>query len=688
MEKYEFTKSLPEIIDRLQAVSETYLESYDEHKAFIYLIAELFETTSEGRFQFTDGPKDGGIDFAIREPQAYSIAQCKCPSLDNPMLQPISFDSSAVDELKRAITILTDRKGEYDIKPEIKRLRGDYQRDVTADPEGTTLTAILAVLGELTVPARKTFDSYKASLRSNRIFLKLVEWKDIYHALHALEMPSDVDFEIIIHFDNPETDLLAQKDYCYVLAHASDFYDAFRKHEWNLFEWNVRFQIPNSPVNKRIVNTLMKSKGQKFFHHYNNGLLITCKNYKKDITRKRITLKGPQIVNGCQTVRAICEAYEDLSPEEQQHFREKTRVQVKIIQTIDADFIGELVISTNDQNEMNPRNLKSNTSEQREMQKLFRNLPVKWFMQRKDGEFESLRITSAKVRWFKKSDYEARPKRYRVLDNQKLAKSWYSFIGHSHKALMGGFDYFTDETEDKAYTRIFNSIPTPAFWSGFRQPNFVPKEEYFTPGIPSVYQYLLSWGIASYIDWRRISHQRNRLAAIKRGIELGSLKGDPNTGQYTCTAREVDEYLTTDSEYFLNTMLNNMREVLIELYSFVLCNKYTECSAKLCQDLITKLPRHKMFFESACDGSMLLTKQDGMSLIGPIYDFLKDCALQYFFMYQAEIKAAPRLKSYLAQRATINRFRTIVLERNQSTREYDREWKKPNLTFLESLPEP
>lgn len=422
METYDFTRSLPEIIDRLQAASETYLESYDEHKAFVFLIAELFETTLEDKFQFTDGPKDGGIDFAVRELQAYSIAQCKCPSLDNPMPQPSSFDMSAVDELMRAIKILTDRTGEYDIKPEIKRLRGDYQRDMAADPEGTTLTATLAVLGELTDPARTAFNSYKASLRKDRIFLKIVEWQNIYHALHALEMPSDVDFEITIHFDT-ESDLLAHKDYCYVLAHAFDFYEAFRQHEWNLFEWNVRFQIPNSAVNKRIVNTLMKAKGRKLFHHYNNGLLITCKNYKKDKTRKRITMKGPQIVNGCQTVRAICEAYEALPPEEQQQFRDKTRVQVKIIQTIDADFISELVISTNDQNPMNPRNLKSNTTEQREVQKIFRNLPAKWFLERKDGEFESLKKTSMKVRWFRKSDYEARPKRFRVIDNQKLAKA-------------------------------------------------------------------------------------------------------------------------------------------------------------------------------------------------------------------------------------------------------------------------
>jgi hypothetical protein len=336
---------------------------------------------------------------------------------------------------------------------------------------------------------------------------------------------------------------------------------------------------------------------------------------------------------------------------------------------------------------MNPRNLKSNTTEQREIQKLFRNLPAKWFFERKDGEFKSLLSTSTKIRWFRRSDYAVVARRYRVLDNQELAKAWFSFIGYSHNALRGGINYFIEDAEESIYTRIFKSMPTPAFWSAFSQPNFVPKDEYFTPIIPPVYQYLLSWGIAAYIDYRRISFRVNKQEAIKRGINSGILRGDANTGQYVSTAKEVDEYLTTDLEYFLNIMLNNMREVLIELYSFVLCNKYTECSAQLCQDLITNLPRHSKFFESGCDGSKLSTKQDGKSLLGPIYDFLKDCAQQYFFKYEAEIKAAPRLKSYLAQRTTINRYRAIILERNQSTREYDVEWKKPDRTFLESLPD-
>jgi hypothetical protein len=667
-------------------MSNTYLESYDEHKAFIYLIAELFGTTREDKFQFTDGPMDGGVDFAIREPPAYTICQCKCPSSDKPMLKPCVYDQSTIDELKAAVDLLSDRTGEYDIKPDIKRLRGDYQRDLTLDPEGTRLTAVLAILGTLSDQARAAFKSYKAAFQKNGIILKLVEWQDICHELHALETPSDIDFEITLHFDS-EADLLSHNDYCYVLAHAYDFYEAFRKHEWNLFEWNVRFQIPNSPVNERIISALSRAKGQKKFHHYNNGLLITCRHYKIDTTRKRITLTGPQIINGCQTVRAICEAYESMSPDNQQHLRETTRVQVKIIKTTDAEFIGELVISTNDQNPMEPRNLKSNTMEQKDIQKLFRNLPAKWFLQRKDGEFKSLQTASAQVRWFRKSDYSVSPKKIRVLDNQALAKAWYSFTGHSHIALRGGVEYFADGAEDNAYTRIFKNVPTPAFWSAFRQPNFTPNQEYFAPGVPSVYQYLLSWGVASYADQRRVTFKAIRQEAVTRGVRMGILRADPDTGQCISTNMEIDNFLSKDADYFRNTMINNMREVMIELYSFVLCLKYYECSAQFCNNLIVKLPRYKKFVESACDANTLSTKQDDLSLLGPIYEFLVDCAQQYYYRYEAEIKAAPRLKSYLAQRATINQFRAIILERNQSIKGYDVEWKILNKTFIESLPE-
>ena len=202
-----------------------------------------------------------------------------------------------------------------------------------------------------------------------------------------------------------------------------------------------------------------------------------------------------------------------------------------------------------------------------------------------------------------------------------------------------------------------------------------------------MYQYLLAMSIGSYVDSRRVSFKNNRQEAIKRGIQNGNLRGDAVTGRCTNTPREIDEYLNIDLDYFLNIMINNMREVLIELYSLILCMKYTTCDPQTSQRLTMELPKHKEFIESAFDSTKLSVRQERRSLIGPIYEFLKDCVKQFYFEYEAEIHAAPRLKSYLAQRSTINRFRSLIVKRDQSIKEYDVEWKLSNKSFVESLPE-
>jgi len=112
----DFAHFLPEVSDKIQAVADTYLDSYNEHFAFGYLIAELFETTQEDKFLHTDGPKDGGVDFLVRDQQAYSIAQCKCPELDrlDQHAQAPTFDDEGLKDLEMALNMLADPKGDYD----------------------------------------------------------------------------------------------------------------------------------------------------------------------------------------------------------------------------------------------------------------------------------------------------------------------------------------------------------------------------------------------------------------------------------------------------------------------------------------------------------------------------------------------------------------------------------------------
>jgi hypothetical protein len=192
--------------------------------------------------------------------------------------------------------------------------------------------------------------------------------------------------------------------------------------------------------------------------------------------------------------------------------------------------------------------------------------------------------------------------------------------------------------------------------------------------------------IANYIDARKISSMANRQEAVKRGIQGGVLKGDYETGRCTSPSREVSTYLLSDEAYFIGTMVINMKDLLVELYSFLLSMKYGACDPQTCHKVITQLPRHKEFLESACDPTILSCRQDGKALLGPIYEFLLYCVKQYYFENRAEIHASPRLKAYLWQRATVNGLRSLVAKTNEGTRDYDAEWKCPKKTFLASLP--
>lgn len=680
-----FSQFSVEFVESLQRAAETYLEEFNEHQAFDHLIAELFSTTNSAHFTFTDGPNDGGIDFFVKEGPSYLICQCKCSKLDNlrGSASPPTFDDTAVDEITSAIRMLRDPEGKYRTASKIKVLRTDYQRDQQGEPDAKLLSGILALSGDLTPSAAKKFIAEQAALKKQGIGLRLVTWKDIYQALHFQELNIEsIKFELTC--DDLKKEVLRFDNYCYLLAHAHDFYDAFRMHEWNLFDMNVRLQITNSAVNGKIVATLQKEKSRKRFHHYNNGILITCNSYKFDERENIVRLSGAQIVNGCQTVRAICEAYESLEPFEQDNFRKNARVQVKIIKNTDPDFINELTITTNDQNPMSPRNLKSNSTEQKGIQNAFRNIrPAPWFYERKDGEFKSYLTASTTVQWFRKSDYATAKNRFRKLENKDMARIWYSFVGYSHQTEHGGIDFFQDED---TYAQIFKRTTNEKFWREFASnTHFSASEEWFEIGTPPVHTYLLAFVIAEYIDAVTPSFRQNKEEAIERGVQQGSLKRD-NQGRLVSTDDEVNRFLSDDGEYRLNIMLANMKDITIELYALVLGARYGNIDAQLANKILTSGELSE-YVTSACSPEKAPgLDQDGRAIVGPIYGFLRYCTQQYFYANQAEIQAAARMKAYLWQRKVVIKMRENVLKVANRIVEFDVNWKPRGKNFFESLP--
>jgi hypothetical protein len=201
-----------------------------------------------------------------------------------------------------------------------------------------------------------------------------------------------------------------------------------------------------------------------------------------------------------------------------------------------------------------------------------------------------------------------------------------------------------------------------------------------------VYQYLLAWILGQYVDSRRISFRVNREEAIRRGIDKAELKGDSANNRVLSSKEEVDRFLANDPGYKLNIMLNNMREVLIELYSFLLFRAYGSLEAQTARNLLTLTDITK-FFETGCNPQQAPEgRQEGNGVFGPAFEFLRYCAKQYYFENRAEIEASPRLKSYLAHKKVVNAMRASLLHEDERIVDYSPVWKRPGYTFIKSLP--
>ncbi len=686
------SKSFPsfavEAVAAMEAVAGRHLEEFDVHHAFDHWIAELFETTNSQAFVYTDGAHDHSIDFAVRGLQSYSIYQCKCPTVETLLAakKPPTFDAAAVNELLESVAFMTDDEGEYKAKASVRDLRSDYQLDRNADAGATSLSATLAIMGELTEQAKLLLEAQRDILFSEGVTLSLVTWTDILERVHAMSSGSYEDITVDLHVHNMGTDVLHQTDWVFALASASDLVDAMEAYGPRLFDLNVRQEIPNSVVNKEIGKTLRHSKGRRVFHHLNNGLLVTCTSFAKKGDRIRVS--GAQVVNGCQTVSSVYQTYKTLPPREQALLREETRVQVKVVQNIRPELLEQIVISTNNQNPMKPRNLRSNSPEQKAIQRQFGDLG--WFYVRKDGEFEALCAAGKRAPWFRRADYKSTQpvggkSRDRVVDNLTVAKAWYAFVGNSNSVLSGGQDYFGN---DALYARLFREHPGEATLANFVNPEFDGiARETLEEGPPSSVQYLLAVAVSSFMRTTSKSSYTNKRESLLRGIEQGKLKGDTASASITSSAADQANWLAHDTAYQFNNYLINMEDVLIELFAFCLARRYGPLSASTTRSILATADIGAWVASGFTISPADLSTAYPTGILTRTGEFVRWAAKNYCVENKFHIEASPRPKMFFAKRETVKAMRMAILENNNVSRDAVLSWKnQPDRDFLSTLP--
>jgi len=154
------------------------------------------------------------------------------------------------------------------------------------------------------------------------------------------------NFEVVINSIDtmPLTSVDLVDNSCILLCYASELKKILTTPDGlirkSLFDDNVRDYQGDNGINNEINQTIIREP-QKFAL-LNNGITIVCEKYTP--SNRQISLKNPQIVNGCQTSHVI---FHNSGPDD---ILSKVPIVIKLISTNDSEITNQVVRGTNRQN--------------------------------------------------------------------------------------------------------------------------------------------------------------------------------------------------------------------------------------------------------------------------------------------------------------------------------------------------
>lgn len=152
-----------------------------------------------------------------------------------------------------------------------------------------------------------------------------------------------------------------------------------------IFDANIRRYLgTRGVVNSAILETCTDAAESNLFWFLNNGITIVCDSCDPvtDPDNPHVKIKNMQIVNGCQTASSLANAEKagQLSPD--------TRVLVRIYEAVNTGLVNRIVQTTNSQNRIGNRDLKSNDSHQVDMERGFEKYG--YFYERKIRQYDNM----------------------------------------------------------------------------------------------------------------------------------------------------------------------------------------------------------------------------------------------------------------------------------------------------------
>ena len=374
----------------------------DEQKkrsaAFLFLVARTtFNLADEETFDgIVDGGNDFGVDALYFEPPDDSelhitLIQGK---YKNDLSGDAAFPENAIIKIIDAIGALFDPAKPVMLNRRLNQRVEDI-RSFVKEGAIPRVTAVAANNG-----ARWTSEAQQRINNAAKNFGKQVEWRHIGSdellALLQARKPISAELKLtgqatVETFDFRR--VLIGRMSVAELARLTNEYDN------HLFERNIRryLGLAGNRVNEAVAATLRDPNQRPNFYFYNNGITITCSQFRHNALQKdnwMVHVNDLQIVNGGQTARTVQQISEEIGPD-----IEAAEVLIRIyeLQQNDSKVVEAITFATNSQNPVDLRDLKANDPRQEALGKSISELGYTYRAKREDRAVSSNEFTSAVI---------------------------------------------------------------------------------------------------------------------------------------------------------------------------------------------------------------------------------------------------------------------------------------------------
>lgn len=286
--------------------------------SFWFLKNEMGLSEQEADENIIDGEDDHGIDAFYLNKNELSLFQFKYPSVNN-INKEIS--NEAILKLIEGVQFLIDS----DDNTQTKNDGFNGLIDILNDQDIYTIN-LYTVSYNSGVIAQKNMVNEKIDLLhksyGTEFHFKDYSKEEVVNIYDRLQRKNNNEVKIkYINMNNSDSigDETNEIESWVGTIEAPELVNSVKDKLGSIFDENIRLLEKNSKINNEIVKTASDPIESKMFYFYNNGVTFICDDAKVSSGNNTITLNGAAIVNGCQTVNSLFEAYENSKLTEQVH---------------------------------------------------------------------------------------------------------------------------------------------------------------------------------------------------------------------------------------------------------------------------------------------------------------------------------------------------------------------------------